>query len=460
MTRRQTATGLIAILVIAVAAYFYWPFGQSTGQQTGQSGQQPQKGVQQFGKGPGAKGGQFGGAFRGGNAEPAPVLVTAARLADVPVYLDGVGTARARNTVTVKPQVDGKLVSILFKEGQEVQRGDVLARIDPTTYQAQLDQAVAKKAQDEAQLANARLDLERFTRLSVSNAATKQQLDTQQAMVNQLEALVKIDQASIDNVRAILNYTNVTAPISGRTGIRQVDEGNLVRASDTTGLVVITELKPISVFFNLPQQQIRQVNKGMAGGVLQVEALASDSPAVLDRGMLLVVDNQVDQTTGTVKLRAEFPNAEMQLWPGQFVNVRLLIDTLKQVVVVPTSAVQRGPDGTFVFIARDDETVALRPVTVTQQDDVRSVVDKGLQNGERVVTAGFSRLAEGSRIRPTLADENGQPVSGATPPAAAPRQGIPEAGRGDRRRPQKGSGTTGAATPAPGAATAAPGAPP
>ena len=241
-------------------------------------------------------------------------------------------------------------------------------------YQAQYDQAVAKKAQDEAQLANARLDLERYTRLAATNAINKQQLDTQKALVNQLEALVKLDQAAIDNVRAILSYTDVIAPIAGRTGIRLVDEGNIVKASDATGLVVITQVRPISVFFSLPQQDLPELNKGLAEGPLPVDAFGADGKGALDKGKVLVIDNQVDQTTGTVKVKAEFPNANLQLWPGQFVNVRVLIDTLRQVVVVPTAAVQRGPNGTFVYVVKDDNTVTVRRVTLTQQDDVRAVV--------------------------------------------------------------------------------------
>ena len=231
-----------------------------------------------------------------------------AKLADVPVYLDGVGTARALNTVTVQAQVDGKLLNISFTEGQDVQKGFVLAKIDPTIYQAQYDQAVAKKAQDEATLANARLDLERYIRLSATNAINKQQLDTQKALVNQLEAQVRSDQAAIENARAMLSYTDVVAPIAGRTGIRLIDEGNLVKASDTTGIVVITQLQPISVFFSLPQQVLPELNRGLAEGVLPVAALGADGKTVLDRGKVVVIDNQVDPTTGTVKIKGEFPN--------------------------------------------------------------------------------------------------------------------------------------------------------
>jgi membrane fusion protein, multidrug efflux system len=353
----------------------------------------------------------------------------------VPVYLDGVGTARALNTVTVRPQVDGKLINISFTEGQEVPKGFVLAKIDPTTYQAQYDQAVAKKAQDEAQLANARIDLERYTKLSQTNAISRQQLDTQKALVNQLEAQVNLDQAAIDNARAILSYTDITAPMAGRTGIRLVDEGNLVRASDAIGLVVITQVRPISVFFSLPQQDLPEINRGLAEGPLPVEAFGPDGKTVLDKGKVLVIDNQVDQTTGTVKLKAEFPNANLQLWPGQFVNVRVLIDTLRRVVVVPTAAIQRGPTGPFVYILKDDNTVTVRRVTISQQDDVRAVVATGLQAGERVVTTGFARLTEGTLVTATSAEDAGQ-VAG----ERAPRPDGTRGQRGEKGKRNPASG--------------------
>jgi multidrug efflux system membrane fusion protein len=362
-----------------------------------------------------------GGRFRGAEG-PVPVLVVPARLGDVPVYLDGVGTTRALNTVTVRPQVDGKLIKISFKEGQDVTRGYVLAEIDPVTYQAQYDQAVAKKAQDEAQLANARLDLERYIRLG--QAATKQQADTQKALVAQLEAQTKMDEAAIANAKAVLDYTKIKAPIDGRTGIRLVDEGNIVHASDTTGIVVITQIRPISILFSIPQQQLLAVNGAFANGPLTVEALGADNRTPIDRGTLQVIDNQVDQTTGTVRLKAEFPNANLQLWPGQFVNVKLLIDTLRQVVVVPTAAVQRGPSGTFVYVAQENDTSAVRLVSLRQQDDLQAVIATGLQADERVITTGFNRLADGTRITVAPAGET------APAPAASER---PRGGRKGQR---------------------------
>jgi multidrug efflux system membrane fusion protein len=360
---------------------------------------------------------------------PVPVLVAPAARADVPVYLTAVGTTKALNTVTVRPQVDGKLIEVAFNEGQDVKKGDVLARIDPATYKAQLDQALAKKAQDEALLANAKNDLARYEMLAATNAINRQQADTQRSLVAQYTAQVQADQAAIEAAQATLAYTTIRAPIDGRTGIRQVDEGNIVHASDSTGIVVITQLKPISVLFNLPQQDLGQVNAAFAKGPLPVDAQRSEDDAVIDRGTLRVVDNQVDASTGTVKLKAEFPNADLQLWPGQFVNVRLLIDTLKQVVVIPTGGVQRGPAGTFVYVVSDNNSAVIRPIEVQKQDETQTVVKRGLEPGERVVTTGFARLTDGAKV--TV----GSP--GVTPPAAAPTTRP----RGQRQPGQTGGGS-------------------
>ncbi len=335
---------------------------------------------------------------RGAAADgPVPVVTTQAKLADVPVWLEGVGTAKARNTVTVRAQVEGKILSIDFKEGQDVKKGDVLAHIDAVTYQAQYDQASAKKALDEALLANSKRDLERYTKVGTL-AISQQQIDTQSALVRQQEAQVKSDQAAADNVHAILGYTSVVAPIDGRTGLRQIDVGNIVRTSDTP-LVTLTEVRPISVLFTLPQQQLPEINKARADKVLRVEALETGHKDVLDTGELQVIDNQVDQTTGTIRLKADFPNKDLQLWPGQFVNVRMLLKTLEQVVVIPTSAVQRGPDGAFVYVIGDASKVAMRPVTVAQQDDADAVISKGLTASDQVVTAGFARLKDGAEVK-------------------------------------------------------------
>lgn len=370
---------------------------------------------------------QAGGRRAQRGEGPVPVTAAPARIADVPVFLDGVGTAKARNTVTVRPQVDGKILSINFKEGQEVKRGDLLAKIDPATYQAQLDQATAKKALDESQLANAQRDLERYTKLG-GNVVAQKTIDTQRALVAQLTAQIRLDDAAIANAKAFLDYTTILAPIDGRTGIRMVDEGNLVRAADA-GIVTITEVRPIAVMFTLPQQQLTQVNQALAQGIVSVEALQSDGKTAIDRGTLQVVDNQIDQTTGTVRLKAEFPNANLQLWPGQFVNVRVLIDTLKQVVVVPTPAVQRGPSGTFAYVVQG-ERVALRPIKVTQQNEMQAVVAQGIQATDRVVTTGFMRLKDGSEI--VLSKPGDDPASPATAPTAS--KGGAEASEAPRRK--------------------------
>ncbi|MHC2619398.1 multidrug efflux system membrane fusion protein [Bradyrhizobium huanghuaihaiense] len=329
---------------------------------------------------------------------PVPVLAATPRIQDVPVYLDGVGAIRALNTVTVRSQVDGKLIAVNFTEGQDVKKGDVLGEIDPALYQATYDQAVAKKAQDLAQLANQRIDLTRYEQLAASNAGSKQQADTQRALVAQTEALVKADQAAIDNAAATLSYTKIVAPLSGRAGLRQVDQGNIIHAADTTGLVVITQLQPIAVWFSLPQQQIMRVNAAAAKGTLAVDVFGNDGVTVIDTGKLTGIDNQVDQTTGTLRLKAEFPNANYQLWPGQFVNVRLKVETLTQALVVPTSAVQRGPIGTFSYVIGEDNIVSAKPVTVTQQNEHDAVIASGLSANDKVVTTGFANLSDGSKV--------------------------------------------------------------
>jgi multidrug efflux system membrane fusion protein len=341
-----------------------------------------------------------------------PVTAAQTRVADMPIFLEGVGTAKARKTVTVRPQVDGRILSINFKEGQEVQQGEVLAKIDPSTYQAQLDQAAAKKALDEAQLDNARKDLDRYTQLG-GNIIAQKTIDTQRALVDQLTAQIKVDDAAIASAKAFLSYTTIVAPITGRTGIRLVDEGNLVRATDA-GIVVITELRPISVLFTLPQQQLGRVNAAMAKGAPSTEALDTGGKTVLDTGALQVVDNQVDQSTGTVRLKAEFANANLQLWPGQFVNVRLHVDTLQQVVIIPTPAVQRGPNGTFAYVIQEENSVALRPITVSYQTETEAVISEGITSADRVVTTGFSRLRDGATISLPEQEEAPQKISPAT----------------------------------------------
>jgi multidrug efflux system membrane fusion protein len=370
-----------------------------------------------------------------------PVLAATPRIQDVPVYLDGVGAVRALNNVTVRSQVDGKLIAVNFTEGQDVKKGDVLGEIDPVIYKALFDQAVAKKAQDEAQLANMRLDLIRYQQLASSNAGSKQQADTQHAVVAQQEALVKNDQAAIDNTQATLGYTKIVAPLSGRAGLRQVDQGNIVHASDTTGLVVITQLQPIAVQFSLPQQQIVRVNAASAAGTLAVDVFGNDGVTVVDTGKLAGIDNQVDQTTGTLKLKAEFPNANFQLWPGQFVNVRLKVETIPNAIVVPTSAVQRGPAGTFSYVIGDGDIVTAKPVTVTQQNETDAVIASGLSPSDRVVTTGFANLAEGAKV--VVGKDEQTPTADLAPRKRQAKGGDNGGDKGGPGRDGQGKGATG-----------------
>ena len=367
-------------------------------------------------------------------ADAIPVLTAAAKKSDVPIYLDGLGTVQAFQTVTVKPQVDGKLIEMRFTEGQDVKAGDVLARIDPTIYQAALDQALGKLAQNQAILANARVDLARYQKLAATAYTTAQQADTQKALVAQLEAQLRQDQAQIDNARAQLAYTTLTAPIDGRTGIRQVDAGNIVRSSDPTGIVVITTLRPISVVFTLPQQTLPQVARAMQEGKTPVLATNQNAPPQsagkpLDRGELTVLDNQVDPTTGTIRLKAIFPNPDLTLWPGGFVGVRLRVDTARDAITVPGAAVQRGPRGAYLYVIGDDDTAARRDVTVGHEGEQTAIITSGLKEGERVVTDGASRLSDGTKVRipePT-ANKISEPMANTnTGPGAAQRRSRPK----------------------------------
>ena len=372
-------------------------------------------------------------AERGRPGGEAPVSVTTAktRRADVPVTIDAVGTVQALNTVTIRTQVDGRLMRLAFTEGQDVKKGDLIAEIDPALYKAQYDQAVAKKAQDEANLANARLDLARYEKLVIGNFASKQQYATQKALVAQLEALVRADQASIENTRATLDYATIRSPVDGRTGIRLVDVGNILHANDQTGIVVISQLKPIYVVFTLPQQSLPAVRKAKSDGAARVAALAPDNASVLETGELSVIDNQIDQQTGTVRLKATFANADLGLWPGQFVNVRLTLDTIRQAVVAPSPAVQRGPSGAFVYVLGDDGLAHQRVVSTGRQDESQVVVTNGLEPGETVIVSGFTRLTDGTKTR--VIDPTPAPDAGA--PTLAPEQRRRERGaRSDETR--------------------------
>jgi multidrug efflux system membrane fusion protein len=328
-----------------------------------------------------------------------PVVAGAVVRKDVPIYLDGLGTVQAFNTVTVRVRVDGQLQKVAFVEGQEVRVGDLLAQIDPAPYRTQVEQAEGKKGQDEAQLANARVELKRDADLLAASIVSQQVYDTQKALVDQFEAAVKADQAAIDSAKVQLQYTTVVSPIDGRTGIRLVDQGNIVHANDATGLVVITQLRPISVVFTLPEQTLNDIQKQMAAGALAVLAVDRDNSTVLSEGKLAVIDNQIDTTTGTIKLKATFPNGDLRLWPGQFVNARLWLTTRKDGTVVPASVIQRGPEGAYAFVIKDDLTVQIRPVKVSQIEQGQALIDDGLQPGERVVVDGQYKLQVGSRVK-------------------------------------------------------------
>ncbi|PPD43184.1 MAG: efflux transporter periplasmic adaptor subunit [Methylocystis sp.] len=377
---------------------------------------------------PGFSGGDKSGTEETERRRDDKVTVTTApaRVADVPVTIDAVGTVQALNTVTIRTQVDGRLLRLAFTEGQDVKKGDVLAEIDPALYKAQYDQAVAKKAQDEANLANARVDAARYEKLVAGKFLSTQQYATQKALVSQLEAQVRADQAAIDNARTTLEYATIRSPIDGRVGIRLVDVGNILHPSDQTGIVVVSQLKPIYVVFTLPQQALAAVQKALtSGGAPKVRALAPDNSTALENGELAVVDNQIDQLTGTVKLKAVFANADLALWPGQFVNVRLMLDTIRNAVVTPSPAVQRGPKGAFVYVLGDDGQAHMRPVTTGRQDENIVVVASGLEPGATVITSGFSRLSDGGKVRVV------NPEEPAAAGAAAPE---PERDRGQGRR--------------------------
>src|SRR6266403_4586108 len=326
-----------------------------------------------------------------------PVTAGVAETKIVPVYLTGLGTVQAFNTVVVKVRVDGQLDKVAFTEGQDVKAGDFLAQIDPRPFQAALDQAKAVKAKDEAQLENTRRDLQRF--INLHDFATKQSVDTQTALVRQFEATIQGDQAAIESAQTQLAYSTITAPLSGRTGVRLVDQGNIVHASDANGLVMITQLQPISVIFSLSDRQLTNISREMANGPLKVIAEGRTDHQPLGEGTLALVDNQIDQSTGTIRLKATFPNEDHALWPGQFINIRLLLRTPQQVVTVPSTAIQRGPNGLYVYVIKPDSTAAMQPVSVGQMNDGTSVVERGLQAGDKIVVRGQYRLQPGSRVK-------------------------------------------------------------
>ncbi|HXC21539.1 MAG TPA: efflux RND transporter periplasmic adaptor subunit [Steroidobacteraceae bacterium] len=341
-----------------------------------------------------------------GRAAPQPIAVDTAAVshADVPIYLQGLGTVQAFYTVTVTARVDGELQKIAFTEGQTVRKGDLLAQIDPRPNQAAYDQAVATKAKDESLLANAKRDYDRYTQLQPQNLASKQTVDTARALVDQLTAQLQVDQAIIDNARTQLDYTRITSPINGRTGIRLIDPGNIVHAAGTTGIVVVTQVQPISVVFTLPEEQLSAVGAALATGPVPVTTLSRDGSTVLDQGTLTLIDNEIDQTTGTARLKATFNNANNTLWPGQYVNARVLIRTEHNALTLPTAAVQLGPNGPFTYVVKNDSTVEVRPLKIGAESGGMTVVTDGLAFNERVVTSNQYRLQPGAHIRANTAN--------------------------------------------------------
>lgn len=341
-----------------------------------------------------AAGARHGGAF---GAAAVPVDVAPVSQRDLPVYLNGLGTVQAYNTVTVVPQVSGQLISVPFHQGDEVQKGQLLAKIDPRTYRATLDQAKAKLAQDQANLASARLDLGRYKRLAPSGYVSGQQLSQQQAQVSAGEALVQADRAAVESAAVQLSYTDIVSPIEGRLGLRLVDVGNVVAPGQGSGIVVVTQMKPIYVAFTLPEQNLEQLLA--AGAHPAVTALDRGNSGVLASGTLTAIDNQINQATGTIELKATFANAQEKLWPGQFVNVRLLAATLAHAVVVPVTAVQQGPDGAYVYRLGDDHKVAMQPVTTGVTQGGYTQITKGLALDQQVVVDGQYRLKPGAAVK-------------------------------------------------------------
>ncbi|RTR14257.1 efflux RND transporter periplasmic adaptor subunit [Azospirillum griseum] len=433
MRWKPVITGLVLAGLVGGVGYAVRDKLVHPGTTTGAPGGPPPGGP--GGPPPGGPGGPPGGGPGARNSVVAVQAGTVAR-EDVPIWFDGIGTVQAFNSVTVRARVDGELQRLDLREGQIVKAGDVLAVIDSRPLQAQLAQALAKKAQDEALLANARRDLER--NLSLREFAAKQTVDTQRAQVTQYEAQLRADDAAIEAVQVQLNYTTITAPISGRIGLRSLDQGNMVRSSDQSGLVTITQVQPIAVVFTLPEKLLPAIVDAQSRGDVTVQALDREGKAVLGTGTLAVIDNMIDTGTGTIRLKATLPNDPQRLWPGGFVNVRLLASVRRGATTVPGTVVQRGPQGTFAYVLKDDQTVEQRPIKVARLEENKAIIDEGLTPGERVVVDGQYRLQPGSRVRlvdpPPRGTSPTETPTGSAAPNAAPA-GAPTANaNGERPR--------------------------
>src|SRR6266852_576172 len=383
MTKSRTIRWILPIAALVEAGYFGWQRFHGMNPTTAETAQKS--------------------ASPSSNA-PVRVTVAPVEKADFPVYLTGLGTVQGFNTVVVRSRVDGQVDKIAFKEGQLVNQGDLLVEIDPRPFQAALDQAKAKKAQDEANLANANLDLQRYTKLG--EFATRQQTDTQRSTVAQLTAQIAADDAAISNAQTQLDYTTVKAPISGVAGLRQVDVGNIVNASTQTGIVTIAQIEPIAVIFTAPEEQLPYINEAQSMQPLKVIALTTDGKKTLSDGTLSVINNQVDTTSGTIRLKAVFDNKNHALWPGQSISTRLLVKTLKDATVVPDDAIQHSTNGLYAYVVNQDNKAELRKVKVSQSIDGHSVVDKGLSPGQQVITSGQYKLKPGTLVSTAVASSD------------------------------------------------------